>query len=59
MRFTEAQLEKAFIELLEQEGFAHRLGNTIARAADEVLIEEPTYEPILITIKDGKFAPAP
>jgi type I restriction enzyme, R subunit len=40
MKFTEAQLEKAFIELLGQEGFTHRLGNTIARAADEVLIEE-------------------
>jgi type I restriction enzyme, R subunit len=40
MKFTEAQLEKAFIELLEQEGYEYRLGNTIARATDEVLIEE-------------------
>lgn len=40
MKFTEAQLEKAFIELLGQEGFTTRLGNTIARATDEVLIEE-------------------
>ena len=40
MKFTEAQLEKAFAELLENENFPHRLGETIARAADEVLIEE-------------------
>ncbi len=40
MKFTEAQLEKAFIELLQQEGYEYRLGNTIARATDEVLIEE-------------------
>jgi len=40
MKFTEAQLEKAFTELLGQEGFPHHLGETIVRAADEVLIEE-------------------
>ncbi|MBU0475011.1 MAG: HsdR family type I site-specific deoxyribonuclease [Bacteroidetes bacterium] len=40
MKFTEEKLEKAFTELLEQEGFVHHLGNTIARNADEVLIEE-------------------
>ncbi len=40
MKFTEAQLEKAFAELLGQEGFPHHLGETIVRAADEVLIEE-------------------
>ncbi len=39
-KFTEAKLEQAFIELLENEGFVHCLGNTIARADDEVLIEE-------------------
>jgi type I restriction enzyme, R subunit len=61
MRFTEAQLEKAFIELLEQEGFSHRLGNTFARAADEVLIEEDLinyllnkYEADELTITEAK-----
>ena len=39
-KFTEAKLEQAFIELLENEGFPHFLGNTISRADDEVLIEE-------------------
>ena len=39
------------------------MANHLAMAAalehgDEVLIEEPTYEPILITVKDGKFMPA-
>ena len=40
MKFTEEKLEKAFIELLANENFPHRLGNTIVRAVDEVLIEE-------------------
>jgi type I restriction enzyme R subunit len=40
MKFTEAKLEQAFIDILENEGFPHCLGNTISRADDEVLIEE-------------------
>lgn len=40
MKFTEEKLEKAFAELLGQEGFPHHLGITIARKPDEVLIEE-------------------
>ncbi len=40
MKFTEAQLEKAFAELLGQEGFPHHFGITISRKPDEVLIEE-------------------
>ena len=40
MKFTEAKLEQAFIELLGIEGFPHYLGNSISRADDEVLIEE-------------------
>jgi len=39
MKFTEAKLEQAFIELLGNEDFPHFLGNSIARAEDEVLIE--------------------
>lgn len=40
MKFTEERLEKAFTELLGQEGFPHHLGITIARKPEEVLIEE-------------------
>ncbi|MEZ5058973.1 MAG: HsdR family type I site-specific deoxyribonuclease, partial [Saprospiraceae bacterium] len=40
MKFTEAHLEKAFAELLGQEGFPHHLGLSITRSLDEVLIEE-------------------
>ena len=40
MKFTEEKLEKAFTELLGQEGFPHHLGITISRKPDEVLIEE-------------------
>lgn len=40
MKFTEEKLERTFAELLEQEGFPHHLGITIARNPDEVLIEE-------------------
>jgi type I restriction enzyme, R subunit len=40
MKFTEEKLEKAFTELLGEEGFPHHLGITIARKPDEVLIEE-------------------
>ncbi len=40
MKFTEEKLERAFAELLGQEGFPHHLGITICRKPDEVLIEE-------------------
>ena len=40
MKFTEQKLEKAFTELLEQEGYPHHSGITIIRKPDEVLIEE-------------------
>ena len=40
MKFTEAQLEKAFAALLEQENYPHFLGETLVRSTDEVLIEE-------------------
>lgn len=39
MKFTEAQLEQAFIELLGQEGIPHVLGGDIVRSEDEVLIK--------------------
>ncbi|MCW5914930.1 MAG: type I restriction endonuclease subunit R [Chitinophagaceae bacterium] len=40
MKFTEEKLEKAFTELLGQEGFPHHLGITITRKPEEVLLEE-------------------
>lgn len=40
MKFTEEKSEKAFTELLGQEGFPHHIGITIARKPEEVLIEE-------------------
>ena len=40
MKFTEAQLEQAIIDLLGEEGYPHVLGGTIQRNADEVLIKE-------------------
>lgn len=40
MKFTEEKLENAFTELLIQEGYPHRLGITIPRSPDEVLIQE-------------------
>ncbi len=39
MKFTEAQLEAAIIELLEFEGYPHVLGEAIVRESDEVLIK--------------------
>lgn len=38
MKFTEAQLEQVFIELLEKQGFPHSLGIELSRDATEVLI---------------------
>jgi type I restriction enzyme, R subunit len=51
MKFTEAQLEEAFIELLENENFPHILGNTIVRTTDEVLIEEDLLRYLLTKYK--------
>lgn len=39
-KFTEAKLEEAIIQLLEQEGYPHILGGTLQRSEDEVLIKE-------------------
>jgi type I restriction enzyme R subunit len=40
MKFTEEKLEKAFTDLLRQEGFPHHFGISINRKTDEVLIED-------------------
>ena len=39
MKFTEAQLEKAIIDLLSQQGFPHVVGEDIERNPDEALIK--------------------
>ena len=39
MKFTEAQLESAIIELLGAEGYPHVLGEAIERQPQEVLIK--------------------
>lgn len=39
MKFTEEKLEHTYIELLENEGYSHQLGETIARSEDNVIIE--------------------
>ena len=61
MKFTEEKLERAFTELLEQEGYQHHLGNTIVRSADEVLIEADLlqyllsrYESKQLTVTEAK-----
>ncbi len=40
MKFTEARLEQAIIELLGKEGYPHVLGESIHRESGEVLIKE-------------------
>jgi|GEM_PF-1627739 len=48
MKFTEQKLEKAFTELLRQEGYPHHLGITITCKPDIVLIEDD-FQKILLT----------
>lgn len=51
MKFTEAKLEQAFIELLGNEGYPHYLGNTLKRLPEDVLIEEDIIEFLLTQYK--------
>jgi len=55
MKFTEAKLEQAFIELLGNEDFPHFLGSTIARTEDEVLIEDDLKKYLLNRYKTEKL----
>lgn len=55
MKFTEAKLEQAFIELLGNEDFPHFLGSTIARTEDEVLIEDDLKNYLLNRYKTEKL----
>ncbi|MDR0724946.1 MAG: DEAD/DEAH box helicase family protein, partial [Prevotellaceae bacterium] len=47
MKYTEAKLEQSFAELLQNEGYAHSLGETLVRTTDEVLIESDLYDFLL------------
>ena len=40
MKFTEAVLEQAIIELLSKQGYPHVIGANITRDSEEVLIKE-------------------
>ena len=55
MKFTEEKLEKAFTELLANEGFPHHLGNTILRGAEEVIIEEDLIHYLLSKYANKKL----
>lgn len=61
MKFTEEKLEKAFVELLGNESYPHFHGDSISRAADEVLIEADLlhyllsrYESKQLTVTEAK-----
>lgn len=56
MKFTEEKLENAFIELLANEGFPYHLGNTIARSAEEVIIEEDFINYLLSKYADQQIS---
>ena len=57
MKFTEEKLERAFTELLGQEGFPHHLGISITRKPDEVLIEEDLQTFLLTQYADQSITP--
>lgn len=50
-KFTEAQLEAAFAELIGNEGYSHHLGNTLNRAEDEVILADDLRSFLLQTYK--------
>jgi type I restriction enzyme R subunit len=47
MKYSETKLEQTFAELLQNEGYAHSLGETLSRNADEVLIESDLHDFLL------------
>ena len=55
MKFTEAQLEQAFIQLLEVENIPHVLGGDISRSEDEVLIKQDLKGFLLKQYRDEKL----
>lgn len=56
MKFTEAKLEQAFIELLGNEGYPHFVGSSLVRSSeDEVLIEEDLKTYLLTRYQNAKL----
>jgi type I restriction enzyme R subunit len=57
MKFTEAQLEQAFISLLEAQGYPHVQGEEINRGSEEVLIREDLQAFLQQTYADQQITP--
>jgi len=55
-KFTEEKLEHAYIELLEQEGYPHHLGNTLSRSEDDVIIEDDLIDYLLSRYKNQELS---
>ena len=56
MKFTEAKLEEAFVELLGNEGYPHFVGSSLVRnSEDEVLIEEDLKTYLLTRYKNANL----
>jgi len=54
-KFTEEKLEHAYVELLEQEGYPHHLGNTLSRSEDDVIIEDDLINYLLSRYKNQEL----
>lgn len=57
MKFTEQKLEQTFIELLGNEHYTYCPGNTLNRAADEVIIQEDFIAYLLSKYRDEHLTP--
>ncbi|WP_426059965.1 type I restriction endonuclease subunit R [Hymenobacter sp. B1770] len=57
-KFTEAKLEEVFCELLHEQGYPHQLGNTLARAPEEVLLEADLRAFLLKHYEEDGLTPA-
>lgn len=57
MAFTEKELEQAIINLLEEEGYPHVLGQDIVRKPDEVLIKEDLKNYLTKRYADDSITP--
>ena len=55
MKFTELQLEKAFIKTIEHENISHVLGQNINRNNDEVLIKQDLKDFLLYQYKSDNL----
>lgn len=58
MKFTEYQLEKAFIDLLKTEDIPHVNGGTISRDFQEVIFDEDLKTFLLTQYKSEKLSPS-